>query len=86
MMVPTIHLNGTRKDDLIEALHNAILAVNTAIERVAETAPNGRDYYPQGPAAITAAQNEHVARLRRLGDVGTELEELAAAIYDGGHK
>jgi hypothetical protein len=84
--VPTIHLNGTSKDALIESLHEAILALDTAIKAVCETAPNGRDYYPQGPAAFTAAQDEHTARLAGLDAVKGQLEDLAAAIYEGGHK
>ena len=86
MQIPTIHLNGTSKDGLIEPLHNAILALDAAITAVCEAAPNARDYYPQGPAAFTAAQDEHTARLKQLDAVKEELETLAAAIYEGGHK
>lgn len=78
--VPTIHLNGTSKDRLLEAIENAHAATLKAQEALAETAPNGRDYYPQGPDAIFKAQDEHKARMRKLVEVQMELEHIAEAI------
>lgn len=80
MMVPTIHLNGTSKERLLDALEEAYAAIHTAIEKLGETAPNGRDYYPQGPDALFKAQEEHFARMQKLEDVRRELQELAEAI------
>jgi hypothetical protein len=77
---PTIHLNGTAKSDLFNPLLQAIAAVRLARRAVADTAPNGRDYYPQGPGAITAALAEHSARLDKLTEVLKELEEIAEAV------
>lgn len=80
MMVPTIHLNGARCDDLFTALLNAREAIRKAVEAVAETAPNDRDYYPQGPEAARRAIAEHRSRLERLQAVHEELGTIAEAI------
>jgi hypothetical protein len=77
MIFPTIHLNGTSKDDLLEALMEANAAIRDAQKKLAETAPNGRDYYPQGPNVIYQAQDEHVARMNKLVEVERELSEIA---------
>ena len=82
MTTPTIHLNGTPRERLIETLCDAGAAVNAAIEAVQQTAPIGRDYYPQGNAALTHATGEHVKRLVKLKEVYQELEELAIAINE----
>ena len=81
MMFPTIHLNGTAKADLLEAIEQAHAAVMQAQKKLAETAPNGRDYYPQGPQAIYEAQNEHCARMQKLLDVKLELEAQAEHLF-----
>jgi hypothetical protein len=82
MMVPTIHLNGTLRRDLMEAAMNAANAVRAASEQVARTGPNGRDYYPQGDDALRKAQTEHCARMMKLKQVAEELEDLMLAIHD----
>jgi hypothetical protein len=72
-MIPTIHLNGTSREELIRQLRvasEALLEARRALER---TAPHGRDYYPQGKGAIQQAQTEHYERLRRIDDVYEEL-------------
>lgn len=82
MQIPTIHINGTSRERLLEGLVAAIDALLKAQQAVAETAPNARDYYPQGPDAIRAAEREHYSRLTRIINVRQELEEIAEAICD----
>lgn len=79
-MVPTIHLNGTSKAALLDDLGEAAVAIDAAYRAVKQTAPNGRDYYPQGPLALGAALAEHEDRLRRLDAVKAEIEALMDAI------
>lgn len=76
MTTPTIHLNGTGRASLSEGYREAGIAVNAAIDAMSEAAPNARDYYVQGPAAIQAAQAEHVSRVKRLIAVRDELLAL----------
>lgn len=86
MMIPTVHMNGTSKDALTEAIREAVHAIHEAGRLLAATYPNGRDYYPQGNDAVHTAMKEHDARMQKLRDVVTELETLHEAILDGGHK
>jgi len=77
MMKPTLHLNGTSKGKLERQVCDAYDAIQTAMKTLAEAAPNGRDYYPQGSDAIYRAQDEHCARMQKLVDVSKELEQIA---------
>jgi hypothetical protein len=82
LSVPTVHLNGTSRGELIEQLRNALTAVHDA-ERALELAcPHGRDYYVQPGDAIGEAMRQHAARLGKLSDVERELEQIAEAILE----
>ena len=80
MMKPTIHLNGTSRQELLEGYLSAIAALNRAIDEVSLTAPNGRDYYVQDGEAWRRASAEHQHRMQRLNAVREEIMEIAAAI------
>ena len=80
MRVPTIHLNGTSQESLMEALEQASGKVQEAIDALSEVAPNGRDYYPQGESAINEAVDEHRSRVKRMQAVFDELIEIWTAI------
>jgi hypothetical protein len=81
-MTPTIHSNGTSRDALLTLTCDAGRAVRLAMEAVAAAAPNARDYYPQGPDAITQAMAAQDERLRLLRQMWIELGEEAEAIAD----
>lgn len=85
LAVPTIHLNGTSKDELLGQVLRAATAVGEALEALREAAPNERDYYPQFGGWKQAVE-QHGARCDRLADVNEELNQLAIAIMDGGQK
>ena len=55
MKPPTIHLNGTSRQSLLDAATEARSAVDEAEIKLREVWPNGRDYYPQGQDAIRHA-------------------------------
>ncbi len=76
MRKPTIHLNGSSAEQLRAGYMAAIEAMHDAIEALAETAPNARDYYPQGDSAHTEARQEHEARMSKLMSVQAELGHL----------
>lgn len=80
LAVPTIHLNGTSAERLTEDLANAYSKITEALEALAQTAPNGRDYYVKEAGAFEQAQNEHYARIARLVAVQTELEQIMEGI------
>lgn len=75
--LPTIHLNGTSAQALFDANLDAIQAVEAAIDAVQRAAPNGRDYYVQGPDAFPRAQREHQERQRLLNRIVLELTQIA---------
>lgn len=84
IQLPTVHMNGTSKAELLETLGEASEALDAAFRAVKQTGPNGRDYYPQGPGEMTRAVTEHESRLRRIDDLKAEIEALLDGIHDGG--
>lgn len=78
--IPTVHLNGTSKERLLEAIEEAYAKINEAVEALTQTAPNGRDYYVKGPDALYRATDQHSTRMGHLLQVKKELEELAEGI------
>lgn len=79
---PTVHLNGTSRHDLQRGYELAMLKTCDAINAVSDAYPNGRDYYPQGPGAITKAMAEHQSRYERLCAVRDELIKLYKSVTE----
>jgi hypothetical protein len=75
-------MNGTNGHALLEGYCDAISAIHAALEALARTAPNGRDYYPQGHDACITADREHDARKHALIKVLNELQVLAEHVAD----
>jgi hypothetical protein len=80
LTLPTVHLNGTSRDELQRQIFFAITAIENAIRKLNNAAPNGRDYYPQGQNAWGKANDQHVARVGKLVAVVDELEAIATAL------
>ncbi len=80
MMVPSVHLNGTSKDALLDSVAEAAKAVEAALKPLSDASPNERDYYPQGVGAFLRAQSEHEYRMARVTAVYNELMDLYYAI------
>ena len=70
-------MNGTSGKSLREGYIKALTALSAALVAASESGPNGRDYYPQGDAAIGSAVAEHRSRLDRLESLRSEFESLA---------
>jgi hypothetical protein len=79
MLTPTIHLNGTSREALLRGFADAADAVRDALAAVQATYPNGRDFYPQGPGAITQAMGEHRQRVQTLEELRAQFLALAEA-------
>ena len=77
MTFPTIHMNGTNPDDLLEGYRTALDALTEAQDALAKCGPNGRDYYPQGAEAMSLAQADHWKRRETLTAIHDEVQELA---------
>lgn len=80
MIIPTVHLNGTSKEELSRQVGNAARAVDAARIALTDATPNGRDYYVQGQYALARALDEHLTRTQRLTDTYNELVALYEAI------
>lgn len=80
--IPTIHMNGTNKQTLLDDYQTAREALSNAKEKLMVAAPNGRDYYPQGDGAYEVARLEHGQRLARIEQVITELDIVVEGIAD----
>lgn len=80
MMLPTVHLNGTSKAELMRQFGGAIDAIRTAQDAIGDASPNARDYYVQGENAFSRACAEHRARASRLADIRREYESILDAI------
>jgi len=80
LIAPTIHLNGSSPETLIEDALGVINPLREAIAALGRAYPNGRDYYPQGSDAIAAACHQHLDRVNRLRTVLAELEAIAESI------
>lgn len=76
MRFPSVHFNGTSRATLIDGYRAAVEALREAEAAVGATAPNARDYYPQGGDAFTEANREHVGRLVQLREVRAGMELL----------
>ncbi len=57
--LPTIHLNGTNPETLLEEAYRAAKAIHVAIDAIQGAHPNARDYYPQGVEAASKAIREY---------------------------
>lgn len=80
MIYPTIHINGDRKETLLEEHCNALDAIRAAQESLPR--PNGRNYYPQGPQAISEAIDQTARWYAALEQVRQEIEAIAIHISD----
>ena len=80
LAIPTIHLNGTSKEALLEGYCDAIDAIHEAGRKLAAAYPNARDYYIQGPETTSRAMDQHQARLKKLQEVADELATILDAI------
>lgn len=84
MRTPTVHLNGTSRDQLLAETTEALRALRGALIAVEDITVNGRDYYPQGPDALSEAQLQHAKRIRTLRALMDELIEYQGAIDKAG--
>ncbi len=80
MYTPTIHLNGTSRQALLQQARAATKALDEAIDALRVMSPNGRDFYPQGDDAIRDAIREHAARQKVLADMHAELQAYTTRV------
>lgn len=79
MINPTININGTSADDLIQPRMDAYDALRDVIKTLGKVAPHGRDY-PGDADRYTADWQAHYDRLNALHLIATEIMAEAVAI------
>lgn len=82
MILPTIHLNGTSAEMLLEGYLDANRAVLDAADVLRKIEFNARDYYPQGMEAWDKAVEEMRERHLKLKSVADELAMIANHIVE----
>lgn len=81
-MVPTVHLNGTSGSVLSNQAFMVTHACNGLLMALSDAAPNGRDYYTQGPDALKKAQTEHANRVERVKAIFAEYTHISEMIQE----
>lgn len=91
VIAPTVHLNGSGKESLLEQYHGIREAIWATQKAMAEAHPHGRDYYVQNRPeeglhgdAVRRAALEHRARLLKLIEVEEEINAIIFNIQDQG--
>lgn len=79
---PTIHLNGSGRQRLLDQARDAADALREAIDALRLMSPNGRDFYPQGDGAIRAAIAAHTQRIATIEGIHAEVMAYAERVAD----
>ncbi len=83
-VLPTVHLNGTSSQTLIDGYCRARSAISDAMEALREIEFNSRDYYPQGDDVWLAAVQERMEQFAALRKIDQQFVEVLTYIIDAG--
>ena len=81
MIRPTLNINGSSADDLIEPRRDAYDALQAAIKALQQVTPNGRDY-PGDNDQCVADRQAHYDRLAALHAIAAEIVAEAVLIKE----
>jgi len=81
MILPTLNINGSSADDLIQPRIAAYDALRDAIKALQQVTPNGRDY-PGDNDQCVADRQAHYTRLKAIHTIATEIVAEAVNIKD----
>lgn len=82
LTLPTIHRNGTSREELYSQLERAHTSLCQALMALHNAVPNPRDYYTQATGSFTRAVEEHQARVNSLVDVDNQIVRIAEHVQD----
>lgn len=77
---PSIHMNGSGKQHLMDQYRAALYALNSALNALNDAYPHGRDYYVQGDDVIYTACREQDARIAAVKKVRDDMESIVTHI------
>lgn len=81
MIRPTLNINGSSADDLIQPRIAAYDALRDAIKALQEVTPNGRDYPGDNDQCVVDRQ-AHYDRLAAITAIATEIVAEAVLIKE----
>jgi hypothetical protein len=81
MIRPTLNINGSSADDLIQPRIAAYDALQAAIKALQQVTPNGRDY-PGDNDQCVADRQAHYTRLKAIHTIAAELVAEAVLIKE----
>lgn len=79
-IVPSIHLNGTSKESLMQQLTDVRVAINALLAAMYNAFPNARDYYVQGTDAFIEAEKQWDTRIGIVNNLESEIVEIEFAL------
>jgi len=82
MIYPTVCLNGTARQALLDQYIECMAAISNAVETLCANGPNGRDYQLAPSGSFAGACGEHAARVAALENVRDDLELIAEHIAE----
>jgi hypothetical protein len=80
--MPTVHLNGTSHKMLTEGYEEAHYTLGLFTKAFGHIEFNGRDYYPQGPEAWTAAADARIEMNEKIRDLVKYIEDHLESLAD----
>lgn len=83
LAVPFVHLNGDRRETLLNNLENAYTAVMAAMDAMRQCSPNGRNAYCVD-GLMRRLEAQHRTRQEYLQAVADSLEAEAIALQEQG--
>lgn len=81
MIQPTININGTPAQELIDLRREAITHIDALLATLRQLTPNGRDY-PGDTQRCSEDRQTHYDRCRHLGALRDTLTREAVAIIN----
>lgn len=82
MILPTVHSNGTSRDQLVQLRLDVVEPLRVAISALQMACPHARDFYPQEEGAYDFARGVWKGRMAKLHDLRAQLEAEALEIQN----
>lgn len=82
MILPTVHSNGTSREQLVQLRLDVVAPLRVAISALQMACPHARDFYTQEAEAYDFARGVWQGRMTKLHDLRAQLEAEALAIQD----
>ena len=80
MRTPTVHINGTSRDDLENQQIAVVHAADKLLTALSNASPHARDYYVQDDMAAVEAAREHRVRIEAVVKIYNDAMDILVAI------